>query len=53
MNTDYWRQFLRTGSVRDYLSYRNSISSQKDDNNGKSDNKSNGNSNKRDKDQRK
>ncbi len=50
MNTDYWQQFLKTGSVQDYLNYRSSISSSlKNENNGKSDDKSNGNSNKRDK----
>ena len=52
MHTDYWRKFERTGSVRDYLNYRNSIL-EKDKENGKSDYKCNGNSNKRDKDQRK
>ena len=54
MNTDYWQKFVQTGSVADYLNYRNSISAQADNkSNGKSDNKSDRNSNKRDKNQRK
>lgn len=54
MNTDYWQKFVQTGSVADYLSYRNSISaSSKEKENGKSDDKSYRDSNKRDKNQRK
>ena len=52
MNTDYWQKFVRTGSVQDYLNYRNSIL-EKDKDNGKSEYKSYGNSDKRVKDQRK
>ena len=37
MYTDYWRQFEKTGSVQDYLNYRNSVAdSVKNENNGKS-----------------
>ena len=50
MNTDYWQKFVATGSVVDYLNYRNSIKKEKD---GKSDNKSDRDSNKRGKNQRK
>ena len=52
MNTDYWQKFVRTGSVQDYLNYRNSIL-EKDKENDKSECKSNRDSDKRDKDQRK
>ena len=50
MNTDYWDKFTQTGSVLDYLNYRNSIL-EKDKHNGKSEYKSYGDSNKRDKNQ--
>lgn len=54
MNTDYWQKFVQTGSVADYLNYRNSISAScKEKENGKSDDKSYRDSNKRDKNQRK
>ncbi|MBR4035325.1 MAG: hypothetical protein IKJ05_01170 [Oscillospiraceae bacterium] len=53
MNIDYWQKFVQTGSVTDYLNYRNSISADLNNkNNGKSDNKSDRDSNKRDKNQR-
>ena len=30
MNTDYWQKFVATGSVVDYLNYRNRIKRDKD-----------------------
>lgn len=49
MNIDYWQKFVQTGSVADYLNYKNSISADnKETENGKSEHKSNRNSNKRD-----
>ena len=50
MSIDYWQKFETTGSVHDYLNYRNSILEK--DKNDKSDNKSNRDSNKGDKNQR-
>lgn len=46
MAIDYWQRFLESGSVQDFLIYKNSIAIEKQEKeNGKSDNKNNRNSN--------
>lgn len=36
MVIDYWQQFLSTGSIQDYLNYKNSLIPESKDKNGKS-----------------
>lgn len=53
MEIDYWQRFLKSGSVQDFLMYKNSIIAEKlEKGNGKSENKNNRTGDKRAQDRR-